>query len=239
MFNYFCDITLLYMGILPTEDVVFAFLEIFLFYSGIKPNDWAYIWIILPWSIKNALFLSKVVLFPRFTFKGNMRRCHIFCCSFVCFYFLDFSLFFLIKSIRGKATVFWVISMTFILWTVWILFWIVLFSLVPRKSEPNLWFLFCIEQNFQCTFLGLTSTLASFSFSILTRRNMDLESDHLGSNPNPYCSSILELWANSLASLSFSFSSITNEDCNNRLLRKVVMRNKQDNACGILTLSDI
>lgn len=154
MFNYFWDITLLYMGILPTEDLVFAFLESFLFYSVIKPNDWAYIWIILLWSIKNVLFLSKVVLFPRFIFTGNMRRCHIFCCSFVCFCFLDFSLFFLIKSIRVKATVFWVISMPFILWTCGFCFGLCYFLWCPENQSQTYNSFFVLNKIFNAHFLG-------------------------------------------------------------------------------------
>lgn len=135
-----------------------------------------------------------------------------------CFCFLDYFLFFLIMSIRGEAMV--VVLLLLLEYLLFyghceFCFWLCCFlSLVPRKSEPNLGFTFCIRQHFQYAFLGLTLTLAFVS--IFTGKSMDLESDHLDSSPNltHSCSST---GAASLASLNLSFSSVTNEDCNNTL----------------------
>lgn len=84
--------------------------------------------------------------------------------------------------------------------------------LVHRKSETNLLLTFRIRQGFQCTFLSWHQLWLHFLSYFLTDKGIDIESDHLGSNPNSNCSSVLELWASSLAPLSFSFLSIINED---------------------------
>lgn len=86
------------------------------------------------------------------------------------------------------------------------------FNLVPRKSETNLLLNFRIRQGFQCTFLCWHQLWFHFLSYFLTDKGIDIESDHLGSNPNTNCSSNLELWASSLASLSLSFLSVINED---------------------------
>ena len=90
---------------------------------------------------------------------------------------------------------FWIVSMAFMLWSLWILFLIVFLSLAPKKSEPNFWFIFCIRQNFQCTISWAHFNSGFLSFSIFTSKYMDLESGHLGSYPDLNCSSVLEFWA--------------------------------------------
>ena len=150
------------------------------------------------------------VLLPRFDFKGNMRRWYVFVVHLFLFFRLLFVLSHNVHQRRSHGFCCCCYWYTFYFMGIPFIFWLCFLSLVPRKSEPNLWFTFCIRQDFQCTFLGLTLTLALFSFSILTAKSMDLESDRLDSNPNPN---------RSCSSLSLSFSSVTNEDCTNRLSR--------------------
>lgn len=180
------------MGILPTEDVVFAFLEIFfiLFWNQFTPLG-IHIWIILLWSNKNVLFFFFFfewcsVLFPRFSVKGNMKRDHVVH-LFVLFFRLLFVLF---HSVHQRKSHFFELLVCLFIYmgSVDFVLSCVLSFFRAQKIRAKLMVHILYWTKFSMHVFGLTLTLASFSFSILTGKNMDLESDQLGSSPNPHCS---------------------------------------------------